>query len=158
MHNFKVVTWSQVDKWARSFAVSMRAYNHSSVQGVKGTITEVYGVPRGGLPLAVILSHYLKVPLVQSFEPAPGKVVLWVDDIVDSGVTFKEAVSKAGGRPVLFASMYAKRSWLTSCELGTRANLLAAWPVDMDQWVLFPWEDPAVVHEDIKRYRDSRQV
>jgi len=44
----------------------------------------VYGVKRGGLALAVALSHQLKL----KFLNKPNTDCLWVDDIIDSGATF----------------------------------------------------------------------
>ena len=43
--------------------------------------TGVYGIPRGGLVFAVMLSHKLSIPMLMS--PVPGCLI--VDDICDSG-------------------------------------------------------------------------
>lgn len=51
--------------------------------------TGVYGIPRGGLVLAVYLSHHLDIPLVT--DPASVLLIdgLVVDDLVDTGKTLK---------------------------------------------------------------------
>jgi len=67
---------------------------------------KIYGIARGGLPLAVALSHKLNVPMdvvkwsLRDFKDRDlgnlpndlfaGKKVLLVDDIIDSGVTMHE--------------------------------------------------------------------
>ena len=48
--------------------------------------TGVYGIPRGGLCLAVSLSHYLNIPLLE----LPQDNCLIVDDIYDSGKTLEK--------------------------------------------------------------------
>ena len=45
----------------------------------------IYGIPRGGLCLAVALSHKLKINLISE----PSKNSLIVDDIYETGITLK---------------------------------------------------------------------
>ena len=67
------ITWNDLDV----FADQIVNYYKEKGTSPKG----VYGIPRGGLVLAVILSHRLNVP----FLGAPCKGCLIVDDISDSG-------------------------------------------------------------------------
>ena len=53
-----------------------------------GKIRSVAGVPRGGLILAVLLSHQLGIPLVYVEEATPS--TLLVDDLADTGETLLE--------------------------------------------------------------------
>ena len=77
------ISWEQYEKAVQDLASKIQndEFWHD------GTLKEVYGIPRGGLVVAVSLSHKLNLPLTQ----APGKVeeTLIVDDICDSGKTFK---------------------------------------------------------------------
>lgn len=50
----------------------------------------VYGIPRGGIPVAMALSEELKIPLLS--DPIPGCLV--VDDVVDSGKTLQPFLKK----------------------------------------------------------------
>lgn len=47
----------------------------------------IYGIPRGGVPIAMVLSEKLGIPLVS--EPSDDNILI-VDDLVDSGKTLQE--------------------------------------------------------------------
>ena len=101
-------------------------------------INAIYGQARGGLPLAVALSHASGLPL--TFED--GLDVLWVDDIVDSGRTINESAMRFG----------AYAAWVVRAY---NSDILHARIVDED-WVLFPWEDASRVLTDYMAYEDKR--
>ena len=67
----------------------------------------VHGLPRGGLAIAVHLSHFLQLPLVTSISqfcsefPNGGKLLV-VDDIIDSGRTFERFLEIAGFKGLFF--------------------------------------------------------
>ena len=57
----------------------------------------VYGLPRGGLPIAVSLSHKLDLPLLMNYydrKIVTDKKILVVDDIADTGHTLKDFENK----------------------------------------------------------------
>ena len=66
-------TWSEFDKCVEQIATKC------SFREFYG----IYGVPRGGLCLAVALSHKLKIELISK----PLKNSLIVDDIYETGLT-----------------------------------------------------------------------
>lgn len=72
----EILSWKifndTVDGLAAQIKVSGRALN------------SIYGIPRGGLVLAVMLSHRLRLPLVTSLADI-GNLTLIVDDISDTG-------------------------------------------------------------------------
>ena len=84
----------------------------------------IYGVPRGGLIPAVMLSHALDLPLVDII----GRNTLVVDDMSDSGVT----LSKMPGQ--FTAVLYHKPH--TSCFTPNVWSKLH----EGDEWLVFPWE------------------
>lgn len=57
---------------------------------VSSSISYIYGVPRGGLIPAVMLSHILDIPMVLDMEHAKNSRLLVVDDIADSGKTLEK--------------------------------------------------------------------
>ena len=69
-----IVSWEDVQKFVQN--VSNAFKNHS--------FTGVYGLPRGGCVLAVMLSHSLNIPLLM----APHKGCLIVDDICAISLVF----------------------------------------------------------------------
>ena len=79
----------------------------------------VFGVPRGGIPVAYLLRSFVDCEFVDT----PEQATLIVDDIVDSGAT------KA--RYLQFAPFHALVDYLPP---GKRAP---------KQWVVFPWEGSA---------------
>lgn len=90
------------------------------------TYTGVYGFPRGGLVLAVKLSHRLNIPLLMA--PAEGCIVC--DDISDSGETLEK---------------YVKSEKCTTATLLMRSSTRAV-PAYIGErvtdhsWIEFPWE------------------
>ncbi len=98
----------------------------------------IYGVPRGGLVLAVALSHHLDIPL--SLIPAPD--MLWCDDIVDTGTTYLQALKEYP--QATFCVWVAKQF-----------NPRVSHALDLShkkEWVLFPWESPELILKERKRY------
>lgn len=85
----------------------------------------IYGVPRGGLPLAVAISHRLELPILT--YPTPKSLV--VDDISDTGKT----LANMGNKKIacLFTTDWteAKPDWFIKKK------------ERQTQWLVFPWED-----------------
>jgi hypoxanthine phosphoribosyltransferase len=91
----------------------------------------LYGLPRGGLPLAVALSHRTGLPLLAAW--APGCVV--VDDIIESGATL---------RPFLYRDCHIC-VWIDRTSIPLPSNLYAVVSsehlhFDAVSWLVFPWE------------------
>lgn len=80
--------------------LSLSALIRTNMQvGLSGEIKKIYGIPRGGVPVAVALSAALHIPLTSDPEE-PGTLI--VDDLIDSGATFK----RFPGKP--FACLHVK--------------------------------------------------
>lgn len=92
----------------------------------------VYGIPQGGIPLAIVLANILKIPLVTEFTF--GQNILVVDDLIDSGTTIKkynrEAIAVLGHKPL---------SPLTSGIPLFTGGLLT------QEWIHFWYEPPITV-------------
>jgi hypoxanthine phosphoribosyltransferase len=90
----------------------------------------VYGIHRGGLPIAVHLSHYLNLNLLEVMNIfAPPNSILVVDDITDTGETLKHFASIGYITATL---CYKKRSII-------KPNFYIH---ETDKWIVFPWENP----------------
>jgi hypoxanthine phosphoribosyltransferase len=88
-------------------------------------ILSIYGIPRGGLIPATLLSYHMGIPIIE----CPQQGTLIVDDIVDSGAT----MSLYRGFP--FACLIYKPE--TSKEIPT---FFAYNHTHSHQWIVFPWE------------------
>ena len=108
--------------WAEIEAFVLTIYNRYGQHCFSG----VYGLPRGGLTLAVMLSHALGIPLLGAAIPG----CLVVDDIADSG----ESLKHYSRIPNVQIIAYAYK--LISV---VRPDLYAV-EVPVEIWVKFPWE------------------
>lgn len=96
----------------------------------------IYGEPRGGLSIAVALSHRLQLPLL--LAPEPG--MIWVDDIVDSGRTRDRT------NAMLCAAWFSRRP---------RADTIVVELCKGHEWLVFPWEDPGQAMKDREAYEKA---
>lgn len=111
----RYVTWNEVEDYVR------RVCDKFSDKKLTG----VYGIPRGGLVFATMLSHRLNISLLQ----APCKGCLVVDDISDTGKTlihFREC-------GYLISTMFYKKDSLVEPDY---------WYANKyNDWIVYPWED-----------------
>ena len=77
---------------------------------------QVYGIPRGGVPVAYLVSKMLGGEVVDHIEEAD----LIVDDLIDSGSTMQTTLLKCSGNSVIFEALIRKKPG--------------------DPWIVFPWE------------------
>ena len=94
-------------------------------------IGAVYGLPRGGLPIAVELSHRLNLPLLMNYydrKVVTDKKVLVVDDIADTGHTLKDFENKHN---VICTFHYHKHSIIEPDYWVQQKG---------DRWIVYPWE------------------
>ena len=96
----------------------------------------VYGIPRGGLCLAVTLSHFLDIPLLD----LPQDNCLIVDDIYDSGKTLDKY--KKYKNCSFFVLISKKTPTWFDCFLKTETG----------DWIIFSWEDPSKALIDKEDY------
>ena len=83
----------------------------------------IYGIPRGGLVLAVMVSYRTGLPLLQ----APARDCLIIDDIADSGKTLLHYKEKG----------YAIT---TMCYKETSQVEPDMYHKKTTDWIVFPWE------------------
>ena len=129
----KELSWQQFDQAVHSLA--------SHFDGI--VCSGVFGVPRGGLCLAVALSHALEQPLLLQ----PGADALIVDDVYETGRTL-EALREQF--PDAFFAV-----WISKCQARwwTTVEVSAA-----EEWLVFPWENSEKASADEAAYRASRRL
>ena len=102
----------------------------------------IIGIPRGGLPLAVCLSHYFDAPLKfeieDSWKYSKSKILI-VDDISDDGDTLLNQLDvfyNEGFNPENIKTAVLVERDTTKCN----ADFKAAIATKEDGWIVFPWE------------------
>tara|TARA_B100000579_G_scaffold338971_1_gene290323 strand:+ start:146 stop:532 length:387 start_codon:yes stop_codon:yes gene_type:complete len=85
----------------------------------------VYGIPRGGLCLAVALSHSLELPLLSE----PKNNSLLIDDIYDSGNTLEKMRNIKGSETHVWVSK-KNPTWWNAYKY-----------IKDNDWIIFPWEN-----------------
>ena len=118
--------WSDLDRAAK---LAANKYKTKTFSGV-------YGIPRGGLCLAVKLSHLLNIPLLD----LPQDGCLIVDDIYDSGKTLEKYKNYKNATYFVLISK-KDPTWFDSYI--TMKN---------KEWIIFAWEDASKALKDKKEY------
>ena len=114
------------------YSISMRCKN-KKFEGV-------YGFPRGGLCLAVALSHSLGLPLLD--EPKNNSLI--VDDIYDTGYTLEKIKHLKGSETYVWISK-KKPTWWNCYKY-----------INDNEWIIFPWEKINAAEDDLALYNKSR--
>ncbi|MDA1334575.1 MAG: phosphoribosyltransferase [bacterium] len=110
-------TWQEFDEDVNLLAEKIKATNKK--------FDGIYGIPRGGLPIAVALSHRLDLPMLMG---GANEKTLVVDDIADSGSTLKPYRDRKSTIVTVFyhpSSTTEPNIWLRNKE---------------QKWIVFPWE------------------
>ena len=126
----KNFSWCEFDKSVEYIANKCKIFDFSGI----------YGIPRGGLCLAVALSHKLKINLISE----PIKNCLIVDDIYETGITLKTFKHIEGA---MFFVLFSKVSptWWNSVHISEKS-----------EWIVFPWENPLNLQSDRNDYIKKR--
>ena len=123
-------TWREFDKSVELIANKCKFLEFSGI----------YGVPRGGLCLAVALSHKLKLNLISK----PTKNSLIVDDVYETGITLNSFKDIEGATYfVLFSKI--KPTWWNTVHTSGKS-----------EWIVFPWENTLNIENDRNDYIKKR--
>lgn len=123
-------SWREFDKSVEYISKKCRYLKFSGI----------YGVPRGGICLAVALSHKLNVNLISN----PEKNALIVDDIYETGLTLNNYREIEGA---VFYVLVSKKKpiWWNSVKL-----------YQEEDWIVFPWENRNSIIKDQREYEEKR--
>ena len=123
-------TWDEFDKSVEYIANQCKFLEFSGI----------YGIPRGGLCLAVALSHKLRVNLIR--EPLKNSLI--VDDVYETGITLNTLKNIEGAKFfVLFSKN--KPTWWNSVHITEKSD-----------WIVFPWENNLNSQIDRNNYIKKR--
>ncbi len=123
MPNKEYYSWAQYDQDIKALTKKIKAQ--------KLDFDTIYGLPRGGLVVAVSLSHALDKPLIFEVNDISSRTLL-VDDIIETGGTLKRLVDNFKIITPLIVSIYYNK------EKGTIMPTIFA--REQIKWVVFPWE------------------
>ena len=126
----KYFTWNEFDKSVDYIA------NQCKLLKLSG----IYGVPRGGLCLAVALSHKLNIQLIEK----PLKYSLIVDDVLETGITLRSFKDIEGANFFVLVSK-KKPIWWNAGKLSLK-----------EEWIVFPWENIENELNEEKEYKRIR--
>ena len=126
----KYFTWSEFDKSVDYIA------NQSKFWELSG----IYGIPRGGLCLAVALSHKLNIQLIEK----PIKNSLIVDDIFETGFTLSSFKEIEGANFFVLISK-KKPLWWNTVSISNEK-----------EWIVFPWENKNHKLKEEEEYKKKR--
>lgn len=99
---------------------------------IKEKVDYIYGIPRGGLPIAVHLSHKLDIPItISPIELIIDRVVLLIDDLVDIGNTLSDHLDTLDGEAVTATLFYKPQSIIKPDY----------YVQETKEWIVFPWEN-----------------
>ena len=113
------VTWNVIDEAVTDIAFNIKKTN----KDFKG----VYGIPRGGLILAVMLSHKLDLPLIMSKDELDENSII-IDDIADTGRTLWDFLEY--------------QSYVVTIHKHEKSIFKPDYSVldKGDKWIVYPWE------------------
>tara|TARA_Y100001968_G_C19221024_1_gene649724 strand:+ start:501 stop:896 length:396 start_codon:yes stop_codon:yes gene_type:complete len=131
MYNLIKLTWVEFEECVFSI------YKQCKYKEFVG----VYGFPRGGLCLAVALSHSLGINLLEK----PTNNCLIVDDIYETGYTLNKIKSLKGSEAYVWISK-KEPTWWKSYKCYHK-----------EEWIVFPWENINNVNDDRISYYKSRK-
>ena len=126
----KYFTWSEFDRSVEYIANQCKSFELSGI----------YGVPRGGLCLAVALSHKLNIKLIEK----PIRNSLIVDDVFETGLTLSNFKNIKGAN---FYVLFSKKKpiWWNAVNLTYK-----------EEWIVFPWENKENELYEQKNYKRQR--
>tara|TARA_B100001769_G_C21856851_1_gene464243 strand:- start:30 stop:425 length:396 start_codon:yes stop_codon:yes gene_type:complete len=123
-------TWNEFDESVDYIANQSRFWELSGI----------YGVPRGGLCLAVALSHRLNIELIEK----PLKNSLIVDDVYETGITLSNFKDIKGANFFVLVSK-TEPIWWNTVNLSKKK-----------EWIVFPWENKKNEFKEEKEYNIKR--
>lgn len=119
--NKKFLIWTEIHEQVRKIANEIRKSN------IK--LTHIKGMQRGGLIPAVLLSHELGIPMLESDLGRIDDRVLIVDDICDTGTTLD-----------YFTQFGCPTATLHYKPTASIEPMFWAEKVEIGEWIVYPWE------------------
>ncbi len=130
----KEITWDYIDKACEHLANKIRCDGKE--------FEAIVGIPRGGLIIAVKMSHLLDIPLKNK---AHGNILL-CDDICDSGLTLK--VNSVNHNNVTTLSVHK--------DINSKF-IPDYYYEETNEWIQYPWETIRTSKVDHREYKNEEE-
>lgn len=125
-------TWNQFEEDVEGILKWMSSH--------EGKFDKIYGIPKGGLPLAVKLCNMVEgIPLILDRDKVDERTLV-VDDISDTGKTLEEFKKL----DCLIVALFIHKNTTVLPNFYLREK--------KDEWIDFPWDNSG------KKYRDGTHL
>ena len=122
----EVVSWELIDDCVTDIAFHLKDTGKDFVG--------VFGVPRGGSLLAVMLSHKLDIPYFDDIEHAlgNGEEFIIIDDIADTGKTLNNYKKIDSSEIAYYVTIHEHEQSSVKPDYSVLYK--------EDKWIVYPWE------------------
>ncbi|MDH3385680.1 MAG: phosphoribosyltransferase [Nitrosopumilus sp.] len=125
--NSEKISWSEVEKLIKILSVKINSMTKE--------FSSISPISRGGLVPARLLADHLGIDVILVDQKKFSSDSLFVDDIYDSGNTFKKIISKVDNpAEFLFVTLFARRGKKYPKQL------LYAKKTQNNAYIVYPWD------------------
>ena len=125
--DYQKVTWSEVEKLMKILA--------DKIKEIPRDFSSISTISRGGLVPARLLADHLGIDTILIDQKKVPIDSLFVDDIYDSGNTFKKIISKVESpSKLVYVTLYARRGKKYPKQL------IFAKKTDSNSYLVYPWD------------------
>ena len=118
------ISWELIDDCVTDIAFHLK----DTGKDFKG----VFGVPRGGSLLAVMLSHKLDIPYITDFRKVDDGDIIVIDDITDTGKTFQFYKEQPETKDAYYVTIHEHEQSIVKPDYSMLDK--------EDKWIVYPWE------------------
>ena len=126
------VKWNGLEKYVDELCDKIAEDCHSLGMTPAEVYKGIYGIPRGGLIIAVMMSHKLDIKYVDRLNEMYGQRFLVVDDIADTGHTLNKMKAEVFENAHFATIHYHKDSVVEPDYWVKEKN---------NDWIIYPWEN-----------------
>ena len=129
------ISWELIDECITDIAFYLKDEDRGKV------FEGVYGIPRGGALLAILLSHKMDIPYIDRFDDVNENVVI-IDDIADTGNTLKKYKNHPKSEKSFYVTIHEHEQSIVKPDYSVIYK--------QDKWIVYPWE--TTYSEEIQDY------
>ena len=118
------VSWELIDDCVTDIAFHLKDTGKDFVG--------VFGVPRGGSLLAVMLSHKLDIPYITEFWRVGDGDIVVIDDIADTGKTLQWYKKQPETKDAHYVTIHEHKQSIVKPDYSVIEKV--------DKWIVYPWE------------------